>query len=75
MVFALHKWLVLIFSTITEASNQQIHANVVPEGLYILVGNDVISCFWSAVDRVHAVAAADDFTVTKLYFRKISETT
>ena len=48
--WTLRKWLVLIFSKTTEAINPQVDTNVVPEGLYILTGNDIIS---KSHKRVH----------------------
>ena len=44
------------------------------EGLCIFTGNDDISYFRSAANRVHATATVDSFTVTKQSFWKISET-
>ena len=62
------------FSQTTEARNAQIYADIFPEGLCIMTGNDVTSYFRSAANRVHATAAVVDFTVTKQSFWKISET-
>ena len=65
IVYALHKWLISIFLKTTEDSNPQVYTSVILEGVYICTGNDVISYFWSAANRVHATAAVTDFTVTK----------
>ena len=45
VIYALHKWLISIFSKTVDAFNQQIHIDVVPEGVYILMGNNVIGYF------------------------------
>ena len=58
----------------TEGRNRQIYTRVIPEGIHILIGNDVISYFRSAADRVHATAAVTDYTVTNDIFWKIMET-
>ena len=72
VVYALHKCLISIFSKLAEASSPQIHTTtVVTTGIYVLIGNDAISHFRSAANRVKADA---DFTVTKRSFGKISET-
>ena len=42
--------------------------SVTPEGIHISTGNDVISYFHSAANRVHATAAVTDFTLTKWSF-------
>ena len=75
VVYALHKWLIKIFSRTTEASNPQVHISITPEGIYICAGNDVISCFRSAANRVHATTAITDFTMAKRSSWKISEST
>ena len=45
-------------------SGDHLVKDIVPEGLYILTGNNVISYFQSAANLVHATAIAANFTVT-----------
>ena len=45
--------------------DSQIYTGVILEGIYSLTGNNVISYFQSAANRVFATAAVTDFTVTK----------
>ena len=56
-VYALHKWLILIFSRTTKASNSQISTEVVPEGL-------VTSYFRSAANRITVFILGRHFSVT-----------
>ena len=53
--------------------NPEIYTNVVLEGLYILTGNNIISYFRLAANRIHATATAVDFTVITLSFWKTPE--
>ena len=50
VVYALHKWVISIFSKTTEDTNPQIYTILILEGIYILTGNDVINYFWSAAN-------------------------
>ena len=56
--------LVSVFSKLPKISNARIYNTVIPEGLYIMTGNDVISYFRSATNSPNATTAAGDFTVT-----------
>ena len=53
------------FLETTDDSNPQIDTSVIPEGIYILTRNDVISYFRSTGNRVHATTIVADFTVIK----------
>ena len=77
VVYALHRWLLQVFSKTTEDSNPQVHTSVKPKGINIYtVGlNDVISYFRLAANCVHAIAAVPDFAVAKWSFWNISEST
>ena len=41
-----------IYSKVTEYSNPQLNISIMPDGLYILTGHGVISCFRSAANRI-----------------------
>ena len=45
--------------------NPQVYRSLIPEGVYALNGNDVISFFRSAANRVNTAAAVTDFAITK----------
>ena len=53
------------FNGTIEDSNPQVYTSLIPERIYISTGNDVISYFRSAENRVHATAVVIDFTITK----------
>ena len=59
-------------SKTTEASSPQFHRIVIPDGIYITTGNDVITYFRSAPNRVHATGAVTDFDAPKWFLGKIS---
>ena len=75
VIYASHKWLILIFSKTIEAINPQGNRSVPQEGIYNCIRNDVISYLQSAANCVHATLAVIDFTVTKSSFWNISEST
>ena len=64
-----------IFSKPFGASNPQMYAHILREGLYILTGYDVINYFPSAGNRVHITAAVTDVIFMKWSFWQIAETT
>ena len=68
MVYALHKWLISIFSKATKSSNPRVYIKVAPKDPYTIDENVITSYFRSAADRVNATTAAANFNDTKLFF-------
>ena len=64
-VNALHKWLISIFWKTAESSKSQIPSMVVPKSLYIVVGNDVIIYFRSAINSANDTGTTANFSVRK----------
>ena len=73
VVYTSHKWLnsVSIFTETVETSKLKLYSNIVPAGPRISTGNDVIGCFWSAIngcksiDRTHR-SIGIDFAISRL---------
>ena len=71
VVYALCKWLILIFSETTEASSFKIERGIALDNIYISTGNDVARHLRSATNRINVFILGHVLVAkTRLWFNR-----